>query len=291
MHFDPHCAESPWRHQRSGPHLRWENVFVKCFGDHWKGQAATSTWKGLLGAFRSKAHALFGTRSLEERFGSKKSANTAQASCPAAKKPRAVARQTFRFAASFQRRRLEIIGDSKLVIGWLNGVWRCKYRVCDARLDLLHGALEELERRHSAWPRTDDADWGRHIFRELNTEADALASRHAHSYALYTSAFDFNIFRLYFDGSAADTGSGCGWVLYAAKEAAQDRVEDWTKVADMSFPLGASATVTAAELEACFCGVSYLLASPDGRAEHFCRTWTPLDTKRFEILEVAGFID
>ena len=79
--------------------------------------------------------------------------------------------------------------------------------------------------------------------------------------------------------------------MYAAHEAVEDRVDDWTRVADMSFPLGASAIVTAAELEACLCGVAFLLASLDGRTEHFCRTWTPLDTKRFGILEIAGLID
>ena len=142
-------------------------------------------------------------------------------------------------------------------------------------------------------PRSDDADWARHVFRELNKDAHALAARHAFSYTEYDVASQFKFFRMYFDGSSSRKCSGGGWVLFGSNAAENDEVSDWVRIADLSFGLYGQAAVTVADLEACLWGVAYVSATCRGHAavqEHM-RKWRPLDTKRFQVLEIAGFLD
>ncbi len=41
--------QSPWRHNRPGPHVRWEGVVVQIVGPRWKVAAVLETWGGKLG--------------------------------------------------------------------------------------------------------------------------------------------------------------------------------------------------------------------------------------------------
>ena len=63
-----------------------------------------------------------------------------------------------------------------------------------------------------------------------------------------------------------------------------DSLHEWEKLADPSFALGTGATVTAAELESCLWGVSYLKARLQGiRDSHDnIHKWIPIDAIRFE---------
>ena len=142
------------------------------------------------------------------------------------------------------------------------------------------------------WPRQDHADWGRHVYRELNAEADALASKHTYTYVEHDADSDYNCFRLFFDGSCTKHAAGGGWILYGAAQVNADEVEEWTKLAEMSFPLCRQSTVTIAELEACLWGVAYMLARLQGRTSlaHHLDAWRPLNTKNFEILDLSGLI-
>ena len=184
------------------------------------------------------------------------------------------------------------MGDSALVINWLNGLWRCKHRLYDARLALLHGFLETMGAEFGVMPRAGDADFGRHIYRELNGEADALAGRHAFTYVEHTSQCDFVCFRFFFDGSCAGTGSGGGWTLYGAADVLCDDEAEWTRIASLSFALRAGSTVTAAELEAAVWGTAYLLAHLQGKAavEKHLGTWQQLDTSSFGLLMQSGLV-
>eukprot|EP00973_Karenia_brevis_P073740 10248919-Karenia_brevis.AAC.1 len=65
--------------------------------------------------------------------------------------------------------------------------------------------------RERVRPRHENADWGRHIFRELNTVADGYAGRHNFSYECMCTRRDFANFRLCFDDSVRGSGSGGGW--------------------------------------------------------------------------------
>ena len=66
----------------------------------------------------------------------------------------------------------------------------------------------------------------------------------------------------------------------------------WTKMAELSFPMGEGCTVTVAELEACLWGICYLAAVLDGDAAvaiHL-ENWRPLGTSRFRLLELSGLL-
>ena len=67
---------------------------------------------------------------------------------------------------------MEVIGDSEIVINWLNGAAAVN---CP---DYCTRARNLVCRISSAWvsghivPRTAASDWYRHVYRELNKEAD-----------------------------------------------------------------------------------------------------------------------
>ena len=152
-----------------------------------------------------------------------------------------------------------------------------KYRLYDARLALFHQFLQTMLIDFGVMARAGDADFVRHIFRELNGEADALAGRHAYTYVEHTSRYDFRCFRYFFDGSCPGASSGGGWVLYGAMDVVSDTECEWTKIASLSFPLDAGSTVTAAELEAALWGMAYLLSRLKGKVsvEEHVETWQP----------------
>eukprot|EP00973_Karenia_brevis_P063223 8790424-Karenia_brevis.AAC.1 len=68
----------------------------------------------------------------------------------------------------------------------------------------------------SVRPRQDCSSWSRHVFRELNGEADALAGLHAYTYVEHIPDLAFKCYRLFFDGSVSQKNSGGGWVLYGS---------------------------------------------------------------------------
>ena len=72
--------------------------------------------------------------------------------------------------------RLEILGDSKVAVGWMNGVWRVssfryRERVAEAQ-NLLHTACTQ----GLVLPRQSHFDWFRWVYRELNQLADGAAN-------------------------------------------------------------------------------------------------------------------
>ena len=118
--LDPGCNETVWRHDRSGPHLRWESVFVKALGDKWKDLAAQADWQRRKGEFRTKAYSIFGAKSFEERCARKDQPSGPCERIP--KQPRLVSRLPLPWAPAYDDMpRLEILGDSDLVIHWVNG--------------------------------------------------------------------------------------------------------------------------------------------------------------------------
>ena len=206
--LDPHCRETSWRHQRPGPHLRWESVFIKTLGDHWKRKAASVEWKRQRGAFRVQAYKIFGARPFEDRYVARPGCTQEQ---PPTKRPRTVHRCPVEWSWADRRMpRIEIMGDSSLIINWLNGLWKCKYRVYAQRLRILHDTLERMARKYFVAPRQDYCEWSRHIYRELNGEADILAGRHRFTYQDLCRDTSFNCFRLFFDGSCNRLGTAGG---------------------------------------------------------------------------------
>ena len=63
-----------------------------------------------------------------------------------------------------EHRRLEILGDNKVVINWMNGAWEVKG---EEHTVPVRGVVDQLVRWYLGGtfrPRTDDTDWCRDIF-------------------------------------------------------------------------------------------------------------------------------
>ncbi len=156
----------------------------------------------------------------------------------------------------------------------------------------MHSLLERMLRYSRLSPRCDTADFGRHIFRELNGEADSLANRHCFTSSFHSDDLRFGYYRLFFDGSVTSTATGGGWILYGSHGVQADAQEEWLRVASLSFPMGLEATITACELEACLWGVAFEAALFEGRdaAVANVKEWTPLKVEKFPTLCLAGLL-
>ena len=136
---------------------------------------------------------MFDMRSIESRFqGRLQPTSTVK---PIRNRPRLVFREPVKWTADSDHRRLEILGDSKLVISWLNGQSKCLYRAYNARVQIMHKMVEELGEAHDFRPRLDSADRGRHVYGELNTDADALANQHRNGHMFTELSNSFACYR------------------------------------------------------------------------------------------------
>ena len=73
-------------------------------------------------------------------------------------------------------RRLEVLGDNKVVINWMNGAWEVKG---DEHAVPVRGVVDQFVRWFLGGTfrsRTDENDWCGHIFRESNKAADTHAN-------------------------------------------------------------------------------------------------------------------
>ena len=62
--------------------------------------------------------------------------------------------------------------DNKVVINWMNGAWEVKG---EEHTVPVRGVVDQLVRWYlggTFWPRTDETDWCRHIFREHNKSSE-----------------------------------------------------------------------------------------------------------------------
>ena len=78
---------------------------------------------------------------------------------------------------SDSHRRLEVLGDSKVVINWMNGDWEVKGQEHEMHV---RGIIDQFVRWYLGGifrPRNDDgSSWCRHIYRESNKAADTHAN-------------------------------------------------------------------------------------------------------------------
>ncbi len=145
---------------------------------------------------------------------------------------------------------------------------------------------------HKLKPRCDEADFARHVYRELNGEADSLANRHSYAAGFNISTCRYPQYRLFFDGSVSQGGCGGGWVLFGRHGGKDDLQDTWHRVAWLSFPMEISATITVCEMEACVWGVVFavtVLEDPD-QAAAILKEWQPLSTDKFPVLELAQLV-
>eukprot|EP00930_Biecheleria_cincta_P032316 TRINITY_DN22425_c0_g1_i1.p1 TRINITY_DN22425_c0_g1~~TRINITY_DN22425_c0_g1_i1.p1 ORF type:complete len:365 (+),score=19.24 TRINITY_DN22425_c0_g1_i1:329-1423(+) len=141
--LDPSQARGQWRHATPGKCLSWEHVFQKIFGNSWKERAACTKWKQLRGEFREGAYKVFGLRTLEARYSKqRKCGRTPQAELVRERPQRDISGIEPGWACSDSRPRVEIVGDSLLVISWLNGHWKCQYQQYRNRLRIAQNTME-----------------------------------------------------------------------------------------------------------------------------------------------------
>ena len=148
----------------------------------------------------------------------------------------------------------EIVGDNELVIHWANGAART--------MDPKHttAAEQNVNELGRLWysgliaPRVPTVDWCRHVFRERNKAADALANRamDSSSSAIWTSSSsvpDLERLCVNFDGGKRPDGSAaCGWHLQGGTGREEDGTLEWYTLAWGSLLLNPGETRTAAEL-------------------------------------------
>ena len=119
------------------------------------------------------------------------------------------------------------------------------------RIAALMHQLAKLWKTGWAAPRSSGADWRRHIYRELNKDADALANR-----AMDRRASEvwwspdhlppFARLRAYFDGGRrAEDCCSCGWLLQGMRWSSPAK---WHTFATGSIFLAPGTTSVAAEL-------------------------------------------
>ena len=73
-------------------------------------------------------------------------------------------------------RRLEVLGDNKIVINWMKGAWEVKGEEFAV---LVRGVVDQLVRWYlggTSRPRIDESDWCRHIFRDSNKASEKHAN-------------------------------------------------------------------------------------------------------------------
>ena len=126
--------------------------------------------------------------------------------------------------------RLEILGDSKVLVSWVCGAWEVKR--CE-HAKMVREIVDQFVRWHLGGtfrPRTEEADWCRHIFREHNKAADLQANwlndhgdrapgAQSETHELRGRLRDARGVVLSFDGARRGCGTGAAaWVLRVRDE-------------------------------------------------------------------------
>ncbi len=220
LRFDSSGSATQWRHTRPGPNTCWENVLIHCFGDWWKERASTKEWHTTHAQFILASYSRLGRRSLEDQYA-QNPATLGDRLQPPLKRPRLVAHQAVKWDLGGASHRVEILGDSLLVINWAMGVWYPRFLPYLRRMIKVQRMFEGMLDSGMVMPRTDASDIFRHIYRELNAEADRLAGSSTPS-EVFPYMDPMPYLRFQFDGSSTKDRSGCGWILYGSASVQED---------------------------------------------------------------------
>ena len=179
---------------------------------------------------------------------------------------------------SDSHRRLENLGDSKVVINWMNGDWEVKG---NEHTTHVRDVIDQCVRWYLSGtfrPRNDECCWCKHVFRESNKAADTHANwlmnngdsspgaqwkRRDYSEKLKAAKHVV----LSFDGARRGSGDGAAaWILWIRKMKGEfERISHGGKVLK-------DTTAMTAEREALRMGVEHLM------------TLFPVETKDFQFV-------
>ena len=160
----------------------------------------------------------------------------------------------------------EIVGDSAVVTGWLNGTYRCRAKCDQRRVDAFVDRCEYLSSKYNVRPPSFGSDLVRHEYREANGRADHLThdARNGNIYtSMCTTLSPYHravkypaAYRAMFDGGVSADGVGCGfWIqcgllpLNIEASPFGDMIQ-WIDVCESSFAIDPTSSVTDAELTA-----------------------------------------
>ena len=241
--------------------------------------AKEQEWRKTEKRFIEGAYARVNFRVLEHRFGKQSNAKPKESTTQRpSKKPRHFRSVPVDWQCG-DARRIEFVGDSLLVINWLRGLWEIKYECYQRRVFKLSAQWGAACNRHCIAPPRDHHDFHRHVFRELNAEADAKANLGRQcgrcSWHAASSWTSLPYLRFFFDGSCKDGECGSGFVAFgSASPGVTDA--DWTIIGWMCFDVSAS-SITAAELEAVAAAQAFAVTYLDDPAglDMFLEHYTP----------------
>lgn len=134
-------------------------------------------------------------------------------------------------AKNGRHNRVELMGDSKLCVQWLNGSWPMRNNFLRKTFADLHIKLSRWHAFLNVEPRMRHACWARHVFREHNDECDELSKRglgrcdcgFALEMMMEVEALPAFISGAW-DGAynPGDNVVGIGWTIYGADSFPQD---------------------------------------------------------------------
>ena len=258
-------------------------------------------WPATASKYVDGAYALLSIKPLETRFVKVKTTDFEAGPAQFVKQARDVTWEPQAWTAD-AKGRLEICGDSSVVINWLNGLWRVKFLPYERCVAKAHQHLHVLSSVFETKPRSDTSDFCRHIFRELNTMADRLANKYRNEWMLLPYTAPAKCIRVFFDGSRRKNKAAYGWVVCAFSPPTQANVPDeaaspdelsaWYPIASKSCLLPEGVSITSAELEAASNVISFLHAYYQGyaKAAEAIRTFPTMDYHTLHNLVLAEMV-
>ena len=260
----------------------WERLFTRFLGDAWipklKACNTWTEWLSLTKEFEYSWHVLLNLKPPE-------SSSVCDPPVERSKRPRDDSDPWNVAWPSDTHRRLEVLGDNKVVINWMNGAWEVKG---DEHAVPVRGVVDQFVRWFLGGtfrPRTDESDWCRHIFRESNKAADTHANwlmdngdsgpgAQWEAPDLHDKMQKSRHILLSFDGARRESGLGAAaWILWL-----RDEYGSFEKVSYGGRVLRNASAMTA-EREALRMGIEHLtvlfpteVSSFDFQVE--CTGWT-----------------
>ena len=163
-----------WRHAANFGNrgTTWDGVFVHAYGLEWNLAAKDADmWRASYNDFLKKAYGF--AKSALPRYGKQ---STLDIDERPRKKPRVLTDLVLPWNLYDEEIGAEVVGDNELVVNWVNGQAAATGHRRKSKIEQLSTCLGRAWRDGLIAPRVPSADWCRHVYRERNGAADALAN-------------------------------------------------------------------------------------------------------------------
>ena len=240
--------------RKASPKRSWEDIFHEVYGDSWIDEMSCGRLvPAQLALFTNCAFAALG-------LNAPGADNIDVEADIVFKKPRKVTIfEVPPWGCALDAPRVEVVGDSLLVVKWCQGCWQLKEVQYQK---MLHDCIETmtlLQGLQLCAPRCLTSWWIRHVPRELNAQADALAKECLQSglpcsWASPDRSSRVHVVSVHFDGGHKDGRGSSAWTMSAAGAQAST----WRIVAHAAVYHPTGATSVSAEMYACWQAVQAL---------------------------------